>query len=538
MIDDFREALDLQPLPTTEAPFLAETLQIPYTYCWSPALVPKPSDWADHIDISGFIFRDPPLYEPPAELATFLQAGTPPVYIGFGSIVVENPESLSRILLDAVKQTGVRAIISKGWSDLCGQDTTQNVLFINDCPHEWLFRHVSAVVHHGGAGTTAAGLLNGRPTVIVPFFGDQPFWGERIAASGAGPALIPHKKLTAMNLAEAINFCLTSEASVAAASIARQMCAENGVQAAAASFHRHLSVRDLRCDIIPTCPAVYEIKIRSDKSIKVSAVVADILVKNEKLKAKQIRLYEANKIEIENRRWDPFSSATSSTAGILYKSLSAVNDIWYGPYRIQKDYEDKILVRGQPFSDGDLDEDSGRAASVAKMVGVSALSIPKLCGAMLKGFVVDAPFAVAEGLRNTPRLYGEDVLDHASVTDWKSGAIVGGKEFAEGLRTGLIDLAVQPYKGAEEDGVKGFLGGVGKGVLGTMTKLGTAGLGLYAYPAQGIWMSIRNAIHTATKKAILNARRVHDLHPVRRGPVGEVEVMNSFDALASEEILA
>lgn len=119
----------------------------------------------------GFFFSDPPSYTPPPDLAEFLQSGPPPVYIGFGSIVVDDPQELINTVLAAVARAGVRAIVSKGWSELAGPPNP-NVFYIGDCPHGWLFQHVAAVVHHGGAGTTACGLLNGRPTAIVPFFGE------------------------------------------------------------------------------------------------------------------------------------------------------------------------------------------------------------------------------------------------------------------------------------------------------------------------------------------------------------------------------
>jgi len=362
----------------SEAPFVAETLRIPYTYCWSPALVPKPSDWADHIDVSGFIFRNPPQYNPPADLANFLQAGTPPVYIGFGSIVIAEPEVLLRKILDTVKEAGVRAIISKGWSELSGQDTGDDVFFVGDCPHEWLFQHVSAVVHHGGAGTTAAGLLCGRPTTIIPFFGDQPFWGERIAASGAGPFPIHHQKLSVSNLAEAIKFCLTPEASAAAARIAEQMRTETGVEAAAASFQRHLNLQTLCCDIIPSRPAVYDIDLRSGKSIKVSAAVAGILLKHERTQAKRIKLYEANKIRIENRRWDPFSSAASSILALSYDTVTAINGIWYEPYKVHRDAENEARAKG------DQSQPSEGSSKVSNWL-VPLLSVfQKLLGLCLK----------------------------------------------------------------------------------------------------------------------------------------------------------
>lgn len=102
-----------------------------------------------------------------------MQRGPPPIYIGFGSIVVDDPDKLTETIVAAVKKTGVRAIISKGWSKLGqNQPADDDIFYLGDCPHEWLFQHVAAVVHHGGAGTTACGLANGRPTVIVPFFGE------------------------------------------------------------------------------------------------------------------------------------------------------------------------------------------------------------------------------------------------------------------------------------------------------------------------------------------------------------------------------
>lgn len=119
----------------------------------------------------GFFFRESVVYEPPTELETFLQSGPPPIYIGFGSIVLDDTEQTLNILMDAIERTRVRAIIAKGWCQMQGAQSP-NIHYIDDCPHEWLFERVAAVVHHGGAGTTACGLRNGKPTVIIPFFGE------------------------------------------------------------------------------------------------------------------------------------------------------------------------------------------------------------------------------------------------------------------------------------------------------------------------------------------------------------------------------
>ena len=177
VINAFRASLDLERIPSSVGPDLAETLKIPFTYCWSPSLVPKPADWPSHIDVCGFFFREPPSYSPPSDIENFINNGSKPIYIGFGSIVLEDATEMTKIIMGAIRMSGVRAIISRGWSklgsDLAPHDIdSNNVLFIDDCPHEWLFQHVSVVVHHGGAGTTACGLRNACPTIIVPFFGE------------------------------------------------------------------------------------------------------------------------------------------------------------------------------------------------------------------------------------------------------------------------------------------------------------------------------------------------------------------------------
>lgn len=128
---------------------------------------------------------------------------------------------------------------------------------LDNVPHDWLFQHVSCVVHHGGAGSTAAGIAAGRPTVVVPFFGDQPFWGAMIARAGAGPDPIPHKQLTADKLAEAINFCLTPRCLERARELASKIAAERGSDTGAQSFHEFLNPDRLRCTLAPSRPAAW-----------------------------------------------------------------------------------------------------------------------------------------------------------------------------------------------------------------------------------------------------------------------------------------
>lgn len=210
------------------------------------------------------------------ELAAFLAAGSPPVYIGFGSIVVDDPNSLTKIIFEAVKRTGVRALVSKGWGGL-GADALgvpEDVFMLGNVPHDWLFQHVSCVVHHGGAGTTAAGISLGRPTVVVPFFGDQPFWGAMVARAGAGPVPIPYKDLTADTLSHALEEALKPATLDKARQLGMRISKEKGSEVGGKSFHDHLDVDNLRCSLAPSRNAVWRVK---RTKTRLSALAATVL---------------------------------------------------------------------------------------------------------------------------------------------------------------------------------------------------------------------------------------------------------------------
>ncbi|KAL9115831.1 MAG: hypothetical protein Q9227_000199 [Pyrenula ochraceoflavens] len=278
VINRFRvKSLGLDPVSIMWAPGMTSRLRIPWTYCWSPALIPKPRDWGDFIDISGFFFLNlANNYTPPSDLAEFLDAGPPPVYIGFGSIVVDDPNAMTKMIFEAVKKTGQRALVSKGWGGF-GADQIgipEGVFMLGNVPHDWLFKKVSCVVHHGGAGTTAAGIAAGRPTVVVPFFGDQPFWGAMTARAGAGPMPVPYKELTADKLAAAIQEALKPESLERAAELSGKISKEKGAEAGADSFHKQLHVDTIRCHLAPSRAAVWRVR---RTSIRMSAFAATVL---------------------------------------------------------------------------------------------------------------------------------------------------------------------------------------------------------------------------------------------------------------------
>ncbi|KAF5480961.1 hypothetical protein F2P56_001663 [Juglans regia] len=210
MINDVRKKkLKLRPVTYLSGSQGSDS-DIPHGYIWSPHLVPKPKDWGPKVDVVGFCFLDlASNYEPPEPLVKWLEAGEKPVYIGFGSLPVQEPEKMTQIIVKALEMTGQRGIINKGWGGLGNlAEPKDSIYLLDNIPHDWLFLQCKAVVHHGGAGTTAAGLRAACPTTVVPFFGDQPFWGERVHARGVGPAPIPVDEFTLPKLVDAIKFML------------------------------------------------------------------------------------------------------------------------------------------------------------------------------------------------------------------------------------------------------------------------------------------------------------------------------------------
>ncbi|MCJ1386371.1 hypothetical protein MMC17_009497 [Xylographa soralifera] len=327
IINRFREkSLGLEPISLMWAPGIASRLRIPYTYCWSPALIPKPKDWGPHISISGFYFLSLAAnYTPADDLKAFLDAGNPPIYIGFGSIVLDDPDGMTRLIFDAIKETGQRALVSKGWGGF-GADALEipdGVFMLGNVPHDWLFKHVSCVVHHGGAGTTAAGIALGKPTVIVPFFGDQPFWGAMVAKAGAGPSPIPNKVLTASKLATAIMEALKPLALQRAQELGERIRSENGAETGARMFHNALDVDSLRCSLVPGRTAVWRVK-RTET--RLSAFSAAVLGNEGLLDFNDLELYRPKELESEDGPLEPITGGASALLGTIGSLMMGVAD--------------------------------------------------------------------------------------------------------------------------------------------------------------------------------------------------------------------
>lgn len=224
---------------------------VPHSFLWSLALVPQPADWQrDLYDVVGTATLQQAeskagndcAYTASPELSAFLAQGAP-VFVGFGSMVIDAPQKTTAMIIEAARLANMRVLIQSSWSDMGlppDDHARSSVCFTGDCPHDWLLPQVSAVVHHGGAGTTAAGLFAGKPTLVVPFFSDQFFWGRAVAAAGAGPEPCRIRALTVEKLRAAFESLQSAATRANALRIRDAMLKEDGVEGAVASFYSRL----------------------------------------------------------------------------------------------------------------------------------------------------------------------------------------------------------------------------------------------------------------------------------------------------------
>lgn len=225
-----KEVLGLPPIY-----FFGEPLRVftstPVLYGFSEALVPRPADWGATFHVTGYWVLDrPTTWEPPADLVHFLRSGPKPVCVGFGSMPDVDAAHLTGLVMKALDLAGQRGVLLSGWGGLNGVPRSDRVYTTNFVPHDWLYHRVSAAVHHGGAGTTAASCRAGVPTVVVPFMADQLFWGQQVQRMGVGPAPCPRRTLTPERLAAAIRQAVESpDMQTRARAVGERLRAEDGV---------------------------------------------------------------------------------------------------------------------------------------------------------------------------------------------------------------------------------------------------------------------------------------------------------------------
>lgn len=220
-----RQKLGLPPHTTRS--YVRAAHRIPALYAFSPAVVPPVDDANAHT--TGFWFLDE-AYTPPDDLTRFIEAGEPPLYIGFGSMSSSDPTRTVQMVAEALKRIGRRGILARGWSGAQVSDVPNYLQVLDHTSHTWLFPRMAAVVHHGGAGTTAAGLRAGVPSLIIPHMADQPFWGRRVHHLGVGVKPIERHKLTLESLTASLD-ALVNDRQIAsrAADLGARIRDERGV---------------------------------------------------------------------------------------------------------------------------------------------------------------------------------------------------------------------------------------------------------------------------------------------------------------------
>lgn len=518
LVNKFREtSLGLEPVSTLWAPGQLYRLEVPHTYLWSPSLVPKPKDWGPSIDIAGFVFLDlGSSFKPPEELAKFLDAGEPPVYIGFGSIVVDDPDKFTQMIFAAVKEAGVRALVSKGWGGFGGDglDVPDNIFLLENTPHDWLFPRCRAVVHHGGAGTTAIGLKCAKPTMIVPFFGDQPFWGSMVAKARAGAfECIPYKRLTVEKMANGIRECLTEEAQTNVQKIADSIAREgDGAVNAVRSFHRSLpwrGIRSMRCSMLEERAAVWRLK---GTSIRLSALAAELLVKKGRIAYKDLTL-------LRHTEWNDFEGPGEPITGAGMATVRTLRDMTYGVGGIplhmakvtrrrsmhnEKKKRHEAKLKEQETKNTDTIGNVNDSPVTRETTKVSALSadpnetlaeeyalqaghgVTKSTKALVK-LPVELSLAVAQGFHNAPRLYGDETVRRPRrITGFKSGLLAGRDEFMHGWEDAFTGLVKLPRRGMKQHGALGAAEGFAISLGGLVLKPLSAIISPWPFAAKGV----------------------------------------------------
>ncbi|KAJ3846924.1 glycosyltransferase family 1 protein [Lentinula lateritia] len=500
-----RRSLGLPALSLKSGAGVLDNVKVPWTYCMSSGLVPKPKDWKSHIDVVGFYFLDLATdFTPPDDLVAFLAAGEPPVYIGFGSVVVGDPASMTSkgVLLSAFEKRTQDYLFTdtifeatrQAGGGLGGVSIPAHIFILGNIPHDWLFANgrVSAVVHHGGAGTTAIGLSKGLPTVVVPFFGDQGFWGSMIHKAGAGPEPIPHKMLEIENLRDAILFAVSPGAKTAAKTLAEKIQKEDGVNRGVESFYRHLPLKNMRCDLDPSKVAVWW---STEHCLKFSAFATQTLINAQLLNLKGLDLHRPKEYETHRPPPDPLTGGASAIFWTVTHYYGGIAELFYSP------------VKG---------------------IIHTTTAIPK--------GVMKIVSSIHEGFHNMPKLYGSDVRQPGKVTDFSSGVKEAGKGLFYGYYDGITGLVSEPWQGAQKGGFTGAVKGAGRSFINATMRPAAGIVGVVANPIQGAWKSAQTTLVKEQDQPHYQTRMEEGLQAVKFSTENErMKVVKRFKELMQKE---
>ena len=243
-----QDILNLPKISSWQGPHYGKDAAVPMSTlpmlnCYSAAVIPSPSDWEASTHQAGYCFLDTATsFSPPAGLQNFLNESPKPFYVGFGSMILRDSQPLVQKMISALSATGQRAVLCAGWGDIGQSDLPASIFRVKEIPHDWLFPKVVAAIHHAGAGTTAATLRAGTPSIAIPFFADQPVWAKLLEQLGVSPATHPRLELESDRLATSIQTLLEDDSfQKKAQQIQAQIEAEDGVESAVSVIESYLN---------------------------------------------------------------------------------------------------------------------------------------------------------------------------------------------------------------------------------------------------------------------------------------------------------
>ncbi|KAJ5538275.1 hypothetical protein N7494_007754 [Penicillium frequentans] len=314
VVDHFRQGiLGLPGVPTGGGALLRQ-LNIPHTYLWSSDFLPKPADWNDTIDVSGYVNQESQsTFMPSDELVHFLESTPAPIFVSLDITLLGNSERFVRYLREASDRYGFAFLLPSSFHPVSGISESSKIFVLDNVPTDWLIPRVSIVFTHGNVPTISTAIRHGKPMVSFPLLRDQPFWSSAIHRSCIGPEPIQENDCSTEILVDAVRYCMRPETREAAQRISLQIQQENALENAVSSFHSHLNWDNFRCCVTKTDPAIYQMRTRP--SIKLSAVAVAILMR---VKAMRISGLELIKRQTYN---------TESEQEVQEEELSAFDEV-------------------------------------------------------------------------------------------------------------------------------------------------------------------------------------------------------------------
>lgn len=316
--------------------------RIPCSNIWSPHLLQKPADWGTEIDTTGFVFTEEKPYTPSDELVEFLNRGDAPVYVGLGSMSFPNSTKVLEAVFEGIAKAGKRIIFAVGWSGFDRERIKRDdVLVIDEIPHDWIFPKVAAVVIHMGAGTTSMALKCGKPIIMLPIGGDQPFWAHRLFLTGCSPKPISFQAVTPELVAERIREALSPEIGHNVALMAERISKEEPGQFSFAKSALNTFEKVYRngcCMIIPTRVAVW----RHTKSrTQLSPLAASVLIDNGLIQESELTLIRYVEWSDLKTPGDPITGLLSGLFTIGNRFLSCIRS--FGTFKTDQSLIQAVL---------------------------------------------------------------------------------------------------------------------------------------------------------------------------------------------------